>query len=277
MIELFKLERLPQTQKIRKIIKILEQLETHCVEKAGTGSNDFPCNSFYIEGLLKLIEAEYPSDLSITGTIAHFSFRQQSDYRTVFNTLRHILYRKTGFVPSEWDLIVPGTHYTPQSSSGSRISDGTIPRPFFSGLYVYAEDIRAPFNLGSIFRTAEAFGIEKIFLSESCVSPAHSRAKRSAMGCVDYLPWEWCTLENLPANMPVFALETGGTPIENFDFPKNGIVLIGSEELGLSKEALEKASADAGIVSISMKGIKASLNVSVACGILLQWWTRLRV
>jgi len=66
------------------------------------------------------------------------------------------------------------------------------------------------------------------------------------------------------------ALETGGTPITSFSFPKQGIVLLGSEELGLSAEALKRVSA--GIVSIPMKGIKASLNVAVAFGILMQYW-----
>jgi len=135
---------------------------------------------------------------------------------------------------------------------------------------VYAEDIRAPFNLGSIFRTAEAFGAEKLLLSEGCVSPEQPRAHRSAMGCTHFLPWEYCSLESLPAGLPVFALETGGTPITSFSFPKHGIVLLGSEELGLSAEALKRVSA--GIVSIPMKGIKASLNVAVAFGILMQYW-----
>ncbi|MBR7078947.1 MAG: TrmH family RNA methyltransferase, partial [Treponema sp.] len=69
---------------------------------------------------------------------------------------------------------------------------------------------------------------------------------------------------------PVFVLETGGTPIQEFDFPKKGIVIIGSEELGVSPEALNRATH--GTVSIPMTGLKASLNVGVAFGILMQAW-----
>lgn len=296
MIELFKLVRLPHTQKIRKIIKIIETLETECV----ACSSDLPysatplsCDSFYIEGLCTHLASMYPSDSVITAAVKtymsalHAETLTAGDYRILFNALRHALYRQSGVQPSEWDLIAPGLRY----GTGMPKHDTTVPnptvsdaetqiaaspavlpitRPFYPGVYVYAEDIRAPFNLGSIFRTAEAFGAEKLLLSEGCVSPEQPRAQRSAMGCTRFLPWEYCSLESLPADSPVFALETGGTPITSFSFPKHGIVLLGSEELGLSAEALKKVSA--GIVSIPMKGIKASLNVAVAFGILMQYW-----
>jgi TrmH family RNA methyltransferase len=68
----------------------------------------------------------------------------------------------------------------------------------------------------------------------------------------------------------VFALETGGTPLRDFVFPREGIVILGSEELGVSPEALERA--EYGRVSIPMTGIKASINVGVAFGILVYAW-----
>ena len=74
----------------------------------------------------------------------------------------------------------------------------------------------------------------------------------------------------MPKDLPIFALETGGTDINEFKFPKEGICIIGSEELGVSPEALNIATY--GRVSIPMKGLKASLNVGVAFGILMQKW-----
>ena len=72
MIELFKLVRLPHTQKIRKIIKIIETLETECV----ACSSDLPysatplsCDSFYIEGLCTHLASMYPSDSVITAAV----------------------------------------------------------------------------------------------------------------------------------------------------------------------------------------------------------------
>ena len=283
MIELFKLFRLPHTQKVRKIIKILELLERECTgERASPFGSDvsvrLSCDTFYIEGLCNHVATLYPDDsviVSAAGVYADALRAKRNDfgvneYRKLFNTLRHALYRHSDVLPSEWDLIMPGTRYAAVPADADLYSCSCSQR-FYPGIYVYAEDIRAPFNLGSIFRTAEAFGTEKLFLSAGCVSPEQPRAQRSAMGCTRFLPWEYRTLETLPAGVPVFALETGGTPITSFLFPQQGVVLLGSEELGLSAEALKKASA--GIVSIPMKGIKASLNVAVAFGILMQYWT----
>ena len=113
-------------------------------------------------------------------------------------------------------------------------------------------------------------GAEKVYISPFCTDPNHPRAIRSGMGCIETIPWERCSLEDLPNDLPIFALETGGTPLEEFEFPKKGIVIIGSEELGISPQALQKASY--GRVTIPMKGIKSSLNVGVAFGILMQSW-----
>ena len=296
MIELFKLIRLPTTQKIRKVIKILEILEAECVAVSSDvrySAVPLSCDSFYIEGLCTHLASMYQSDSVITAAVTTYTSSLRAEtltaggYRALFNTLRHALYRQSGVQPSEWDLIAPGLRYgtnMPQYNASAQNQAAldaetqtgvpstalSAPRSFYPGVYVYAEDIRAPFNLGSIFRTAEAFGAEKVLLSEGCVSPEQPRAQRSAMGCTQFLPWDYCSLAALPTNLPVFALETGGTPITSFTFPKRGIVLLGSEELGLSAEALKSVSA--GIVSIPMKGIKASLNVAVAFGILMQYW-----
>ena len=205
------------------------------------------------------------------------------DERRACNCARNHLLAIIGTFPAEWDLVIT-PHRQPIASdtqnANNAAPDSTIEitekRDFFPGLYVYAEDIRSPFNLGSIFRTAEAFGAEKLFLSPFCTDPEHPRAVRSAMGCDKLLPWERKPLDDiiteLPENTPVFALETGGTDISEFDFPKTGLVIIGSEELGVSPDALSKAKY--GCVTIPMKGMKASLNVGVAFGVLMQCWTR---
>ena len=182
------------------------------------------------------------------------------------NLGRNALLKILGTFPAEWDLII-APHQVSEDVKNGIVKE----RSFYPGLYVYAEDIRSPFNLGSIFRTAEAFGAEKVFLSPGCTNPEHPRAVRSAMGCDEVIPYERVALEDLPKDLPIFALETGGTDIRNFDFPKKGIVVIGSEELGVSPDAL--AMAKAGTVTIPMTGVKASLNVGVAFGILMERWT----
>lgn len=180
------------------------------------------------------------------------------------NCARNHLLALIGSFPAEWDLVI-----APHSSLLNK--DGAVKaRSFYKGVSVYAEDIRSPFNMGSIFRTAEGMGAEKVYISPFCTDPMQPRAQRSSMGCIETLGWERTDLNSLPEDVPVFALETGGTPINEFVFPKQGICIIGSEELGCSPEALKRA--QYGRVSIPMKGLKASLNVGVAFGILMQKW-----
>ena len=184
--------------------------------------------------------------------------KNDADERRLCNICRNALLKILKIQSAEWDLIV-----APHDSSQKE-------RKVFSGMHIFAEDIRSPFNMGSIFRTAEAFGAEKIFLSPLCCDCNHQRSQRSAMGCIDILPHETRSLTELPDDVPIFALETGGTPLDEFDFPEKGIVILGSEELGISPAALKRAKA--GIVTIPLDGVKASLNVSVAFGVLMNAW-----
>ncbi|MGA2546734.1 MAG: TrmH family RNA methyltransferase [Rectinemataceae bacterium] len=177
------------------------------------------------------------------------------------DALRHALLAATGQAPADWDLIDPSTGLPDPRS-----------RRVFPGVKVYLEDLRSPFNIGSVFRTADAFGVEELILSLSCADPFHPRALRSAMGAIELLPWRRAPLESLGKDTPRFALELGGKPIDRFPFPGKGIAILGSEELGISREARDIC--DLGSVSIPMSGAKGSLNVAVAFGILMHAWTR---
>ncbi|MDR2070343.1 MAG: TrmH family RNA methyltransferase [Treponema sp.] len=192
-------------------------------------------------------------------SVAAASPMERSLIRTL-NTVRHILLAETGRQTADWDFI----DHQGRLDSKKRRS--------FPGMRVYLEDIRSPYNVGAMFRTAESFGTERIFLSHLCADPRHSRAIRTAMGCVDLLPWERAGGLAGLGEGPFFALETGGVPLPEFRFPAEAILLVGSEELGLSPEALEVADASLGRVTIPAYGVKGSLNVSVAFGIVLQVW-----
>lgn len=93
------------------------------------------------------------------------------------------------------------------------------------------------------------------------------------MGCVDRLPWERVSYEALSlCKEPLFALELGGVSLEEFAYPPRGILILGSEEVGVSPECLALADRSSGRVSIPLYGWKGSLNVSVAYGILMSRW-----
>ena len=102
-------------------------------------------------------------------------------------------------------------------------------------------------------RTSEVFGVQRLFLSPSCPLPTHPRASRTGRGAEKVVPYEICALQNISTEnrvlTPFFALETGGTPIDEFDFPESGTILVGSEELGLSPQALKLANEHLGRVA----------------------------
>jgi TrmH family RNA methyltransferase len=281
MIPLYKLERLPAGQRRRKIALLLAAQERALAGvPAGETSISFtgpafagPADPDYVRGLVRLALLDDKIDPALAADVARLgACADGSDgLLRLCNHARHALLAAIGTFPAEWDLIVPDPDSLSSVGDAFFAGEAAVKRRFYPGVMAYAEDIRSPFNIGSIFRTAEAFGAEKLLISPLCVSPDHPRAQRSAMGCVDYLPWDQVPIESLPEDVPVFALETGGTPIQEFDFPAKGIVIVGSEELGISSEGLARSIY--GRVSIPMTGIKASLNVGVAFGILMQAWT----
>lgn len=273
MLNLHKIEKWPRNQRLRKIEKIFTEAENRlCTANHVFSRSEL---NFFAE-LVRFLE----KDLLFAAS-AQNVFKNAAEIltapdtpdqlRRALNTVRHILVAETGRSHADWDFIDQNGALDPSR------------RRSFPGMFVYLEDIRSPYNVGAMFRTAESFGAEKIFISPLCADPMHTRSKRSAMGCVEILAWERMDFfggeqtsasdKNLP-NLPIFALETGGIPLEDFPFPQQGILITGSEELGVSPQALAAADASLGRVSIPCYGAKGSLNVSVVFGIVMCFWAR---
>jgi TrmH family RNA methyltransferase len=266
MFPLYKLATLPRSQRLRKAAKIFEDAERRLI-----AFGELPADEIeYLKCLAKLLSDNkgFSQAELLKNTAEKITQGTESEIRRMLNGVYHLLLSETGRTRADWDFV---------NSPG--VLDPSKRRPF-TGMHVYLEDIRSPFNVGSMFRAAESFGVEKIWLSPFCADPRHKRAERTAMGCVDVLPWE--RLPHDPFAIPhekftegpFFALETGGIPLEDFSFPKLGILIAGSEELGVSPTALAAADASLGRVSITSYGAKGSLNVSVAFGIVMQAWSR---
>jgi TrmH family RNA methyltransferase len=245
---------------MRKAALVLGEAERELLREP-----DSPGLRSYAAGLGRLLasEGELPDDCrALAGALAQG--REGQGFIRDVDACRHALLSATGQAPADWDLLDPRTG---RPDSGSR--------RVHPGMRAYLEDIRSPFNVGAAFRTADAFGLEEIILSPNAADPSHPRAQRSAMGAVGLVKWRRGGPECLgegPAADPSFALELGGTPIGEFEFPERGIVVLGSEELGVSPEALSRCSL--GSVSIPMAGAKGSLNAAVAFGILLFAWSQ---
>ena len=280
MINIYKLEKLPRNQRLRKVASIFAAAERRIIADAGNaGSTQIAAVELgYFSDIAKFISRDPllagqagdalgdAADVFMRVAVSG-EFADNADaIRRTLNCARHLLLAETGHGQADWDFL----------DSDGRLDPAR--RQVFPGMHVYLDDIRSPFNVGAMFRSAESFGAEKIFVSPFCADPKHARAHRTSMGCVDVLPWErrdfFATQAEAPAraDAPVFALETGGTPLADFAFPRQGLLIAGSEELGVSPQALAAADASLGRVSIPCYGAKGSLNVSVAFGIVMQAW-----
>jgi TrmH family RNA methyltransferase len=269
MIPLHKLERLPRSQRLRKTAKIMAEAELLSVSHdwhPGWAELDYLVSvakmlskdeEFLVPAKNSLLEAA--NELSSAFTEGDPAAKIGLPRRPL-NTIRHIVNREIGIQIADWDLVDDEGELSREK------------RLVFAGVHLFLEDIRSPYNVGSVFRTAESFGVERIFVSPHCASPSHPRALRSAMGCVDLVPWEAANFTGLSGTL--FALETGGTPVDDFLFPESGVMIVGSEELGVSPAALAAADKSAGRVTIPTYGAKGSLNVAVAFGIVMRAWAK---
>ena len=163
-----------------------------------------------------------------------------------------------GDTPADWDA---------RDEEGNIDWSKRIARDHF----LFLDHLRSPYNVGAVFRNAEAFGVKGIYIAPGTASPEHPRALRTSRSATEGIPWGEREISSLP-DLPVFALEVGGEDINRFEFPREGICIIGSEEDGISKEARAKAESSLGIVSIKQYGAKGSINVASAAAIMLCKW-----
>ncbi len=140
------------------------------------------------------------------------------------------------------------------------------------GVYLALEDVQDPGNLGTILRTAEAFGVSGILLSKGCCDRYNPKVLRASMGGVFRLPLTVCedfvgTLGELGKTLPVLASVIDGDALPVTAAPKSGAVaVIGNEGNGMSQAAIDACTHR---VTIPMAGRAESLNASMAAGILL--------
>ncbi len=144
---------------------------------------------------------------------------------------------------------------------------------FSQEFYVVCHNIRSMYNVGAIFRTADATGITKIYLGGYTPCPPKKEISKVALGAELTVPWEhraqsWRLIDQLKAQgVEVVALENrieGSIDYRQYK-PKFPLALVlGNEISGVSAGLLKRANA---IIHIPMYGRKESLNVAVAFGI----------
>ncbi len=296
MITLKKLGELPPKTRLRKISRILLRLEYFLrgLPSPDVTAAEIPDNR-YLQALLRMVAAEkkltpslrdraerYANELEATGSLSEIARPDSArpEIARHVSDIRYGLEEFLGHTPADWDFQLSPAAASATGDPASTDDAGSSRRS--EPMFLYLDDVRSPFNVGAIFRAADSFAVRGIFLSEGCASPQHPRAARASMGTVDVIPWHRATLQQAVEAVEVatdgggvalFAVETGGTPLAQFAFPAAGLAIVGAEELGVSGEALVLAGQSAGRVSLPTAGVKGSLNVAVATGIVLyQWW-----
>jgi len=141
-------------------------------------------------------------------------------------------------------------------------------------LTVIAHDIRSLHNVGSIFRSCDAFGVGRLYLTGITGVPPRKEIAKVALGSERRVLWEH--REDLMAlceelrllGFKILALETGhgSIPIHMIDREDSVAIILGNEVTGLDGTILSLVDL---IVEIPMRGVKKSLNVSVVAGIAL--------
>lgn len=155
----------------------------------------------------------------------------------------------------------------------------------FCGMHILIlHNIRSAENVGSMFRTADAFGVGKIYISGYSPGPvdrfgrAEQKVAKTALGAESTVPWERvdvyeCIKKLKAEGVCVVALEQDARSVDlsRYKAPAKLALIVGTEVTGIDAEILALAD---DVVEIPMQGSKESLNVAVAAGIALFSLTR---
>ena len=146
-------------------------------------------------------------------------------------------------------------------------------------LAVLVDNVRSLWNVGSIFRTADACGVKQLVLSGITGCPPRPQISKTALGAEEAVPWYYRAdpreaLEELVhLGYTAVAVETSprAIPVDELSWPARVALIIGNEVAGVTPQVLDACPVH---VSIPMRGVKDSLNVAVAFGIAAHHATR---
>lgn len=158
----------------------------------------------------------------------------------------------------------------------NRISKDEFKESEKTPIIVILDDIRSLHNIGSVFRTSDAFLLEKIYLCGITATPPNKEIHKTALGATDTVTWEYAkdVLEVIQKlkdeNVKIFSVEQTENSIMLNDFQvetnERYALIFGNEVKGVSQEAINLSD---GVIEIPQLGSKHSLNISVSAGIVI--------
>ncbi|MFA6523005.1 MAG: RNA methyltransferase [Candidatus Peribacteraceae bacterium] len=137
-----------------------------------------------------------------------------------------------------------------------------------------AHNVRSLWNVGSFFRTCDAFAVEKIYLTGYTGTPPRKEITKTAIGAEEYVPWESArdpfpflkAMKKEGYSLVALELTPDAIDLNDFEPPDKVCLIVGHELTGVPEEILSICDE---VVKIPMLGKKESLNVAVAAGIAL--------
>lgn len=189
--------------------------------------------------------------------------------------------------------------YSPLAISGSQKAKSQQPIAK-SDIYIVLDNVLDTYNIGSIFRLADAVACKKVYLCGQTEIPPNHRIKKASINTTEWVEWEYAetaveaikklkqqfavsysplAISNLQKansqkpiakSLQVIAIEQSkkSVPYDKFEYKLPVCLVVGHESHGVSKEVLQSRILD-GIVEIPMFGVNVSLNVMVSLGIVL--------
>ena len=143
-------------------------------------------------------------------------------------------------------------------------------------IIIILDNIRSLNNIGSVFRTSDAFLIEKIYLCGITAQPPHNDIRKTALGSTETVDWEYAEntidlVEKLKAeNIKIISIEQAenATMLNDFKPQPNTkhAFVFGNEVKGVSQNVVDASDV---VIEIPQYGTKHSLNVSVSCGVVV--------
>lgn len=143
-------------------------------------------------------------------------------------------------------------------------------------IYIVLDNVLDTYNIGAIFRLADAVAAKKLYLCEGSAVPPNHRIKKASINTTEWVDWEYCqtaaeAVSNLKFkinNLKVVAIEQTkkSVPYDKFDYQLPICLVVGNETTGVSKAALDLCDAT---VELPMFGVNISLNVIVSLAIVI--------
>ncbi|MCC7401831.1 MAG: RNA methyltransferase [Chitinophagaceae bacterium] len=149
---------------------------------------------------------------------------------------------------------------------------------------VVLENIRSAYNVGSIFRTADAFLIEAIYICGYSAKPPHKEIRKTALGAEETVAWKYfrtapeAIAELREKGFKIFAVEQAENSSKlqrvNFGHEKEVALIFGNEVTGVEQTTIDRCD---GCIEIPQWGMKHSLNIATAVGVVLWEFVRKKV